>query len=81
MESITKALRRKELESDNGLVDKLVEILTDGKGLSDDEGVFKGWILDICINDPKTGDLLDKLGGGWKERINAQFAKFPRKGN
>ncbi|KAH6918910.1 hypothetical protein BKA70DRAFT_1367014 [Coprinopsis sp. MPI-PUGE-AT-0042] len=80
VEAITRALRRKELESDTGLVDKLVEILTDGKGLSDDEGVFKNWIIDVSINDPKSGEMLKGLGGEWKRRINAHFARWPRRG-
>jgi hypothetical protein len=79
VEALTRALRRKELESDKGLVDKLIEILTDGKGLSNDEGVFKSWILDVSINDPKTGEMLSGLGGEWKRRIHAQFARWPRR--
>ncbi|EAU88152.1 hypothetical protein CC1G_03824 [Coprinopsis cinerea okayama7 len=72
-EAITRALRKKELENDSGLVDKLIELTTDGKGLSNDEAVFKQWMLDIMITDKKTGDLLHGLGGEWKRRISAQF--------
>ena len=41
--AITRALRRKDLENDASLVDRLKKFLTEGKGFSDDEGI--GWLL------------------------------------
>ncbi|TFK42924.1 hypothetical protein BDQ12DRAFT_696320 [Crucibulum laeve] len=75
-EAIARALRRSDLENDKGLVDRLIELLTDGKGLSDDEGTFKCWILDILINDKKTSGRVKGLKGEWKRRLDAQFAKW-----
>jgi tetratricopeptide (TPR) repeat protein len=76
LDAITRALRRKDLENDASLVDRLIGLLTEGKGFSDDEGVFKNWMLDVLINDQKTAANLKGVNGEWKKRCNAQFAKW-----
>lgn len=76
LDAITRALRRKDLENDAGLVDRLIGLLTEGKGFSDDEGVFKNWMLDVLINNQKTAAKLEGVNGEWKRRCDRQFAKW-----
>lgn len=71
MDAITRALRRKDLQNDASLADRLVELLTEGKGFSADEKVFKKWMLDVT---PKTKGI----NGEWKKRCNNQLAKWKR---
>lgn len=80
IEALIRGLKRKELEDESGLVDRLIDLLTNGKGLSDEEGVFKQWMIDITINDkrPFARSLMD-LEGEYKRRIGAQFDKFPKR--
>jgi len=61
-----------------GLVDRLIELLTGGKGFSNDEAEFKQWMLDIMINDGKTGERINGLQGEWKRRCDTHFSKFKR---
>ncbi|RDB23978.1 hypothetical protein Hypma_008832 [Hypsizygus marmoreus] len=75
---IARALRLPGLEDDGGLVDRLIELYTDGKGLSDNEEVFKNWTLDICINDARSSKRLRGIKGEWRRRLDAQFAKWKR---
>ncbi|PPR04978.1 hypothetical protein CVT24_010436 [Panaeolus cyanescens] len=80
IETIIRALKRKDLENESGLVDRLIELLTHGKGLSDDEAIFKQWAIDLIINDkrPFVKSLMD-VKGEYRRRIDAQFAKFPKR--
>lgn len=77
-DAIARALRRKDLENDAGLVDCLVDLLTAGQGLANDEETFKNWILDVLINDRKSAERLKDIGGEWRRRCDAQFSKFKR---
>jgi hypothetical protein len=77
-DSIARALRRPDLENDNGLVDRLIELQTDGKGFSNDEGVFKNWMLDILINDQASSKRMTGIKGEWHRRCDAHFAKWKR---
>ncbi|GLB35307.1 hypothetical protein LshimejAT787_0208720 [Lyophyllum shimeji] len=77
-DAVAAALKLPELENDSGLVDRLIELYTDGKGLSNDEAVFKNWTLDIMINDSKSSERLRGLKGEWRRRLDAQFAKWKR---
>lgn len=72
-------MHRKDLESDVGLVDKFVDLLSDGQGLSNDESVFKNWMLDVMINDKSKAPLWGDggIGGEWKRRIDEHFKKWP----
>lgn len=75
---IARALRRPDLEDDNGLVDLIINLHTDGKGLSDDEETFKSWMVEILLNNRQSAKRLSGLKGGWKQRCDAQFAKWKR---
>ncbi|KAF8061481.1 hypothetical protein FPV67DRAFT_281733 [Lyophyllum atratum] len=75
---VARALHSSELENDNGLVDRLVDLYTDGNGLSDDEATFKNWTIDILINDRKGSERLQGLKGEWRRRLDAQFARWKR---
>jgi len=77
-DAIARALRRKDLENDVGLVDRLVELMTEGKGLSNDEHTFKNWVSDVMVNDEKSSERLSGLKGEWERRMNAHFEKFKR---
>lgn len=77
-DAIARALRRKDLENDAGLVDCLVDLLTAGQGLANDEETFKNWMLDVLINDRKSAERLKDIGGEWRRRCDAQFSKFKR---
>lgn len=74
---LIRALSLPELQNDNSLVDFLIELQTDGKGLSQDEGVFKQWILDLMMNSVNSGGSSPlKLEGEWKKRCDALFERF-----
>ncbi|KAF9009361.1 hypothetical protein BDQ17DRAFT_1421550 [Cyathus striatus] len=75
---IVRALLRPDLENDAGLVDRLIDLQTGGKGLSNDEAVFKNWVLDALINNEKSRDRVAELKGEWSRRCDAHFAKFKR---
>lgn len=75
-DSVARALRRPDLENDSGLVDRLIDLYTNGKGLSDDQGTFKNWMLDICINDRQSSERLSGIKGEWQRRCSAQFVKW-----
>ncbi|KAF8162969.1 hypothetical protein B0H34DRAFT_301903 [Crassisporium funariophilum] len=77
-DAIVRALRRKDLENDVNLVDCLIDLMTGGKGMSDNEETFKNWLLDVLINDRKSSTRLRDLGGEWRRRCDVQFAKFKR---
>jgi len=77
-DAVAGALHLPELENDTGLVDRLIELYTDGNGLSDDETIFKNWTVDILINDKKSSERLQGLKGEWRRRLDAQFAKWKR---
>ncbi len=75
---IARALKRNDLENDAGLVDRLIELVTDGEGFSNDEGVFKNMMLDQIINDRRSSERLSDIKGLWEKRCNEQLKKFKR---
>jgi hypothetical protein len=58
------------------LVDRLIELLTDGKGLSNDEAKFKQWMLDLGVNGGPESRKLLRLKGEWKRQLDAKFAQW-----
>lgn len=66
--TLARALRRKDLENDSGLVDKLVEILTDGKGMPGDVDSFEQWLKGL-------GDICDAVEGEWKRRCDSEQSR------
>lgn len=74
---LIRALSLPELENDNSLVDFLIDLQTDGRGLSQDEGEFKQWVLDLVVNNVEPGRAKPtSLKGEWKRRCDAMFEKF-----
>lgn len=72
-----RALSLPELQDDNSLVDFLIELQTNGKGLSQDEGAFKQWMLDLTMNGVNSGKPSPiNLKGEWKRRCDVLFEKF-----
>jgi hypothetical protein len=78
LRDLRRALGRPELENDNGLVDKFIDLLTDGKGLSNEESEFKSWAVDRMLNQGREGGQLMNAPGEFKRRLDAQFAKWQR---
>ncbi|KAG6909441.1 hypothetical protein DXG01_000426 [Tephrocybe rancida] len=78
-DAIARGLLLPELENEKALVDRLIELYTDGKGFSEDEDIFKTWVLDILINDRRSFQRLGKLQGGWRQRLDAHFTKWPKR--
>lgn len=77
-DAIARALRRPDLENDKNLVDRLIDLLTGGKGMSNDEGTFKNWMLDVLINDRRSSERLSGIDGEWRRRCDEQFARWKR---
>ncbi|KAJ8515517.1 hypothetical protein ONZ45_g7062 [Pleurotus djamor] len=76
---IAQALSRSSLEHESGLIDRLIELYTDGQGLSDDEGIFKNWTLDIWVNDRRSAERLKNVKGGWEARLNEKLKYWAHK--
>ncbi|KAJ8481658.1 hypothetical protein ONZ45_g15235 [Pleurotus djamor] len=76
---IAQALSRSSLEYESGLIDRLIELYTDGQGLSDDEGIFKNWTLDIWVNDRRSAERLKNVKGGWEARLNEKLKYWAHK--
>ncbi|KAF5387082.1 hypothetical protein D9615_001803 [Tricholomella constricta] len=73
---VARALHLPELENDNGLVDRLIDLYTNGEGLSNNEEIFKNWILDVKINDRRGSERLRGINGEWRRRLDAQFKRW-----
>ncbi|KAF8892650.1 hypothetical protein BD779DRAFT_1670316 [Infundibulicybe gibba] len=69
-DAIVRALRLKELQDDKGLVDRLIEIQTGGKGLSEDKVLFRSWFSEVSKSERMAG-----IGGEWPRRCQAWLEK------
>lgn len=78
LDAISRALHRSDLENDPGLVDRLIELQTEGKGMPQDEIAFKTWMLDIMINDKISSKRVNGIRGEWSRRCDEQLAKWRR---
>jgi hypothetical protein len=76
VDAVCRAFERPELENEGALVDRLIELLTDGQGLPNDEANFKQWALDIGINVGLNSGKVLKLKGKWRRRMDAKFAQW-----
>ncbi|KAF9533411.1 hypothetical protein CPB83DRAFT_782965 [Crepidotus variabilis] len=71
-DAIARALKRKDLENDNGLVDRFIELLTNGKGFPDEESLFRDFMQDT-IRDKKSAIRMRGVEGLYKERVISHF--------
>lgn len=78
MDILARALRRKDLEDDNVLVDELVQLYTDRKGFSNDEQEFKSWLSKVTVEDEESKWRLRGVKGEWQKRIDAQLSKWKK---
>lgn len=69
LEALLRALHRKDLENDVGLVDRLIELMTGNKGLPNDEAEFKQLM-------EKHAGRLAGIQGEWKKRYDSHRAKW-----
>ncbi|XP_006464176.1 hypothetical protein AGABI2DRAFT_226231 [Agaricus bisporus var. bisporus H97] len=69
-EAIARGLRRTDLRDDAGLVDRLIELQTDGKGLSEDEEEFLAWKELILVEDDESAKMMKDVDGLWRRRLS-----------
>ncbi|KAJ7572306.1 hypothetical protein C8J56DRAFT_1076704 [Mycena floridula] len=77
-DAVILALRLSNLTTapEDGLVEVLVQLLTEGKGFFDDQTTFKNWLLDITVTDKQSATRLEGLEGGWARRCAVRLAKW-----
>lgn len=75
---VAKAISRPALSMDEGLVNLLINLYTDGKGLPDDEETFRNWMLDIMFNDSPHNLRLKNVKGLWAEKLDAKLKQWSR---
>jgi hypothetical protein len=76
MEAMCRALRRPALSKNEQMLDALISLQTDGKGLATTEAELKDWILDIMINDERSSNMMrgvKESGTGWSKRVDEQL--------
>lgn len=61
---------------DEGLVNLLINLYTNGKGLSNDGETFKNWMLDIMFNDTPHNLRLKNVKGLWAEKLDAKLKQW-----
>ncbi|KAL1741699.1 hypothetical protein HDZ31DRAFT_44842 [Schizophyllum fasciatum] len=79
MDILAQALAKPTLANEDGLAEMLIQLQTGDQGLSDDEGVFKQWLLDIMINDSTSSDRVRPLKeGAWRRRLDTHMARWKK---
>ncbi|KAF9036708.1 hypothetical protein BJ165DRAFT_1614896 [Panaeolus papilionaceus] len=77
---IINAIQRDDLKDHAGLVDRLIDLVTDGKGLPKDGHGMKKWVLHIQLKDERAmAREWHKVEGEWERRINAHVAKLSQR--
>jgi hypothetical protein len=71
-ETLANGLRRPELQNEAGLVDRLLLLQTDGRGLADDEEEFLAWRELTLVED----EMMKGIGGLYKNRLDQHLAKL-----
>ena len=74
-EAIAKALRLPELENHEGLVDQLIKLQTDGKGLPEKRKAFTKWSRKF-FGQGESADRMRNVGGLWRKRCEAHKKLF-----
>ncbi|KAF8155611.1 hypothetical protein B0H34DRAFT_714033 [Crassisporium funariophilum] len=71
-EAITRALRRPQLENHHGLVDHLISLQTEGKGIPQDRDSFQAWLQNLLVDDQVSRKRMQGIGGEWRMRCEKQ---------
>jgi hypothetical protein len=74
-----RALSRPELQNQTALVDAFIDLLTEGKGLPDDEVGFKSWVELLLSRHGREGFELIGTPGDFKSRLDVQRANWTKK--
>ncbi|KAF8884885.1 hypothetical protein CPB84DRAFT_1850516 [Gymnopilus junonius] len=74
-ESIARALRLPQLENHGGLVDHLIMLQTDGKGLPKDRNAFADWSRKLLFEN-ESAERMKSVGGLWRKRYQELEGKF-----
>jgi hypothetical protein len=77
-ESIARGLRRGDLRDDPGLVDRLIQLQTDGEGLSNDEEEFLAWKELILVEDEESARMMKDVEGLWRRRISDHLTQMQK---
>jgi hypothetical protein len=64
-----RGLLRADLRDDAGLVDRLIQLQTDGKGLSNDEEEFSAWKELILVEDEESARMMKDIEGLYNKRL------------
>ena len=72
---LVRALTLPELENDKSLVDFLIELQTNGRGLPKDDEGLKQWTLDLLTNGTEHANV-SNVQGEWKRRCDELFERF-----
>lgn len=51
-------------------MDRLIELQTDGKGLSEDEEEFLAWKELILVEDDESAKMMKDVDGLWRRRLS-----------
>ncbi|KAF6747198.1 hypothetical protein DFP72DRAFT_613572 [Ephemerocybe angulata] len=68
-DAIAEGLRLPELQNESGLVDILIGLQTDGKGLPEDDEEFRRVARRILHDDQESSKRVEDIKGLWRERI------------
>ncbi|KAH9478663.1 hypothetical protein JR316_0009121 [Psilocybe cubensis] len=76
-EAVARALRLKEMENDEGLVDLLISIQTCGKGLpAPGTELAKEWVSVTFSDDSERAERMKSVNGLWRKRCEAHMKEI-----
>ncbi|KAF9002939.1 hypothetical protein BDQ17DRAFT_510234 [Cyathus striatus] len=77
MDTLASALRIPNLENNKDLVDRLLSLQTDGRGLPNQAEEFKTWMKNLLVDDPLSAKRMEGVQGEWRNRVKTHALKFP----
>ncbi|KAF5353197.1 hypothetical protein D9756_007781 [Leucocoprinus leucothites] len=75
-ETLASGLRRRELQDDASLVDRLIYLQTEGKGLPDDEEELLAWQELMLVEDEESAKMMKGISGLWRKRVEEHLVKL-----
>ncbi|KAF9446927.1 hypothetical protein P691DRAFT_803272 [Macrolepiota fuliginosa MF-IS2] len=73
-ETLVRGLRRTDLQNEPGLVDKLIQLQTDGKGFPENEEELLAWQELVLVEDEESVKMMEGVHGLWRKRLSDQLA-------
>jgi hypothetical protein len=70
-DDVARGLRRPELQDDIGLANRLIELQTNGKGLSNNLEAFDRWMDEVLRSNKESAKRMDGVRGSWKKLCEA----------